>query len=145
MAENKTKATKASVKSYLAAIKDESRRKDCVGLTTLMTKATKHPPIMWGTSIVGFGCYHYKYESGREGDMCLIGFSPRSQAMTLYLGDLARYAPMLGRLGKHTNGQGCLHVRKLEDVDRDVLKQLVSEAYKNNKAKHKQSGNRVIE
>ena len=136
-AQMKTKANDGSVQDFLGRIANARRREDAFAILKMMQSVTRKKPRMWGSSIVGFDEYHYKYESGREGDMCLIGFSPRSQAMTLYLGDLARYAPMLGRLGKHTNGQGCLHVRKLEDVDRDVLKQLVSEAYKNNKTKHK--------
>ena len=84
MAENKTKATEAGVESYLSAIEDEARRKDCEALTQLMTKATKQQPKMWGTSIVGFGSYHYKYESGREGDSCLTGFSSRKGDISIY-------------------------------------------------------------
>ena len=84
MAANKTKETGASVDGYLAAISDEARRKDCEALARLMAKATKHPPKMWGSSIVGFGSYHYKYESGREGDMCLVGFSSRKSDISLY-------------------------------------------------------------
>ena len=84
MAENKTKETDASVDSYFAAINNEARRKDCEALAKLMAKATKHPPKMWGSSIVGFGSYHYQYESGREGDMCLVGFSPRKSDISVY-------------------------------------------------------------
>jgi hypothetical protein len=137
MAENKTKATTASVKSYLAAIKDESRRKDCVGLTTLMTKATKHPPIMWGTSIVGFGGYHYKYESGREGDACLVGFSSRKGDITIYLlAEFPKQTELLARLGKHKMSGSCLHVGKLRDVDPKILTQLIVAAVAERKRRH---------
>ena len=131
----KTKVNAGSVQDFLNRIGNEKQREDAFAIVKMMQSVTGKKPRMWGSSIVGFDEYHYKYASGREGEMCVIGFSPRSQAMTLYLGDLARFAAMLGKLGKHTNGQGCLYVRKLEDVDRDVLKQLVSEAYKNNKTK----------
>ena len=113
MAENKTKATDASVESYLSAIEDEARRKDCEALATLMTKATKQQPKMWGTSIVGFGSYHYTYESGREGDSCLTGFSPRKGDISVYLvASFPGQEELLPKLGKHTMGGGCLHLRK---------------------------------
>ena len=126
MKENKTKATDASVESYLAAIADESRRKDCEALTKLMTKATKQPPKMWGTSIVGFGSYHYKYESGHEGDSCLTGFASRKSDITLYLvADFPGHEELLAKLGKHKRGKGCLYIRHLSDVDPKVLEQLI--------------------
>jgi len=126
MAENKTKATDASVESYLSAIEDETRRKDCEALAKLMAKATKEPPKMWGTSIVGFGSYHYKYESGHEGDSCLVGFSSRKGDISVYL--LAGFPgrdELLARLGRHKMGKACLYVRRLSDVDPKVLEQLV--------------------
>jgi hypothetical protein len=129
MAENKTKMTEASVDGYLAAIQDESRRKDCEALSALMAKATQQPPKMWGTSIVGFGSYHYKYESGREGDSCLVGFSSRKGDITLYLvASFPGQQELLAKLGKHKLGKGCLYIRKLSDVDTGVLEQLVSGA-----------------
>jgi len=125
MVENKTKPTDVSVESYFAAIKDESRRKDCEALVKLMTKATKQPPKMWGTSIVGFGSYHYKYESGREGDSCLTGFSSRKDAISIYLTCLPKHEALLSKLGKHKAGKGCLYIRRFSDVDPKVLEQLV--------------------
>jgi hypothetical protein len=129
MAENKTKKTNASVDSYLAAIKDEERRQDCAALTELMAKASKHPPVMWGSSIVGFGSYHYRYESGREGDICLVGFSSRKGDITFYgLGSAPGLKELIGKLGKHRAGKGCLYIRKLSDVDLKVLEKLVTAA-----------------
>lgn len=126
MAENKTKATEASVEDYLSAIGDEGRRKDCEALVRLMTKVTKQKPKMWGTSIVGFGSYHYKYESGREGDTCVTGFSSRKDAISIYLDESSpAQEALLSKLGKHKMGKVCLSVRKLADVDMKVLEQLV--------------------
>ena len=126
MAENKTKATEASVERYLSAIKDEARRKDCEVLAKLMTRATKQKPKMWGTSIVGFGSYHYKYESGREGDSCLTGFSSRKGDISVYLvASFPGQEGLLAKLGKHKMGGGCLYVRKLSDVEHKVLEQLL--------------------
>jgi hypothetical protein len=126
MAENKTKATEASVERYLSAIQDEARRKDCEALAKLMTKVTKQPPIMWGTSIVGFGSYHYKYESGREGDSCVTGFSSRKGDISVYLtASVIGQEKLLAKLGKHKVSKGCLYVHKLRDVDLKVLEQLI--------------------
>ena len=129
MAENKTKATDVSVESYLSAIEDDSRRTDCETLARLMTKATNEQPKMWGTSIVGFGSYHYKYESGREGDSPLIGFSSRKGDITLYLeSNFPRHEELLARLGKHKTGKECLYIRRLSDVDLNVLEQLITDS-----------------
>jgi hypothetical protein len=129
MAENKTGPTKASVAAYFAAIEDEGRRRDCKALAKLMTVVTKEKPVMWGPSIVGFGSYHYKYESGREGDACLAGFSSRKGDITVYLmGDYEGKAELLKKLGKHKGGEGCLYIRRLEDVDTKVLEKMVSRA-----------------
>jgi len=126
MAENKTKATEASVDGYIAAIDEESRRKDCETLAKLMAKATKQKPIMWGTSIVGFGSYHYKYESGREGDSCLTGFSSRKGDISVYLiGSFPGRDELLAKLGRHKMAKACLYIRRLSDVDLAVLEQLV--------------------
>src|SRR5262245_34469838 len=126
MAENKTKPTGASVPSYLSSIEDETRRKDCRALAKLMTQATKQQPQMWGTSIVGFGSYHYKYASGREGDACLTGFSSRKTDISIYLTQgVLGHEELLAKLGKHKRGKGCLYVRKLSDVDLKVLEKLI--------------------
>ena len=129
MAENKTKQTDTSVENYIEAIEDEARRKECRALITLMSKATKHEPKMWGTGIVGFGTYHYKYESGREGDACLAGFASRKGDISVYLAaSSAKQPELLQRLGKHKMGKSCLTIRKLADVDAKVLQELVVES-----------------
>lgn len=129
MAENKTKQTDASVEAYLAAITDATRRKDCEVLAKLMTKTTTYAAKMWGTSIVGFGSYHYKYESGREGDMCLLGFSSRKNDISVYgLNAAPNHAKLLSKLGKHKSGKGCLYIRHLSDVNQKILEELVAEA-----------------
>ena len=129
MAPNKTQATQASVESYLSAIADEDRRKDCETLSRLMTRATAIQPKMWGTSIVGFGSYHYKYASGREGDSCTVGFSSRKSDIVLYLvADFPGREELLAKLGKHKLGKGCLYLRRLGDVDPGILEQLIAGA-----------------
>jgi hypothetical protein len=126
MVENKTKATAASVAAYLAAIADEGRRQDCEALARLMARVTKQPPVMWGPGIVGFGSYHYRYESGREGDSCLVGFASRKGDISVYLvAGFPGREELLARLGKHKMGKGCLYVRRLGDLDLQVLEQLV--------------------
>jgi hypothetical protein len=137
MAENKTKATGASVADYLAAIKNEGRRKDCQVLAKLMTKATKQKPKMWGPSIVGFGSYHYKYDSGHEGDSCLTGFASRSGNIVLYLGSsFPKRDQLLAKLGKHKVAGGCLYVGKLDDVDPKVLEQMIVASVAERKKQH---------
>ena len=129
MAKTKTKATNASVDAYLDAIKDETRRKDCDFLVKLMTKITGQTPTMWGLSIVGFGSYHYKYESGHEGDACVTGFSSRKPDLSVYLvASGHRQDELLSKLGKHKMGKACLYIRKLSDIDTKVLEQLVSDS-----------------
>jgi len=140
MAENKTKATEASVDGYIAAIDEESRRKDCETLAKLMAKATKQKPIMWGTSIVGFGSYHYKYESGREGDSCLTGFSSRKGDISVYLiGSFPGRDELLSKLGRHKMAKACLYIRRLSDVDLEVLEQLVAGSVAEMKRRYGQS------
>ena len=137
MAENKTKVTEASVESYLSAIEDEARRKDCEDLAKLMTRATKQPPKMWRTSIVGFGSYHYKYESGREGDSCLTGFSSRKGDISVYLvANFPGQEELLLKLGRHKMGKGCLYLRKLSDVDLKVLEKLIAGAVAARKSRY---------
>jgi hypothetical protein len=127
VAENKTKATDASVADYLAAIDDEARRADCEALAALMAKATKQPPRMWGASIVGFGSYHYRYASGREGDTCVVGFSSRKGDISVYgLNAAAGADGLLAKLGKHKAGKGCVYIKRLSDVDLKVLEKLVA-------------------
>jgi hypothetical protein len=129
MAENKTKATDASVEDYFAAIDDEARRKDCEALADLMAKATKQPPRMWGASIVGFGSYHYRYASGREGDTCVVGLSSRKGDISVYgLNGAAGAEELLSKLGKHKAGKGCVYIKRLSDVDLKVLEKLVAGA-----------------
>ncbi len=129
MAELKTKVTEQSVDSYLDKIPDEKIRYDCQALIKLMKKATGFPPKMWGTAIIGFGQYHYKYDSGREGDMCMIGFSPRKQNLSLYVkAGFPGQDELLKKLGKHKDGKGCLYVKKLEDIDPDVLEGLIKQS-----------------
>ena len=129
MPENKTKATTLSVTAYIDALSDPTRRSDAKELVQLMQRASGEKPKLWGTSIVGFGSYHYRYDSGREGDTPLIGFSPRKTALVLYsmLGHSEAKA-LLAKLGKHSTGKGCLYIKKLSDVDRNVLETLIKNA-----------------
>lgn len=129
MAENKTKPTALSVPAFLDACTDEERRTDAKALTRLMQKVTGDKPTMWGPSIVGFGSYHYKYESGREGDAPIVGFSPRKAANVLYgTTGFSGAEALLAKLGKHTTGKGCLYIKKLADVDVKVLEILIEKA-----------------
>ena len=131
MAELKTKLNDANVDQFLKQIKDQQKQADCFQIVELMKKATKAEPKMWGTSIVGFGDYHYKYASGREGDWFKMGFSPRTQNLTLYsMGGFTRHTELLKKLGKHSLGKGCLYIKKLEDVDTEVLKELFTKSVK---------------
>jgi hypothetical protein len=137
MAELKTKPTEQSVEDFLNAIPDEQKRADAFAISKLMKQVTRAEPTMWGSSIVGFGRYHYKYASGHEGDACLVGFSPRKQNLTLYLMlGLADYSDLLKKLGKHKTGKGCLYINRLEDVDLPTLKELVKQSVKNARATH---------
>jgi hypothetical protein len=126
MAENKTKPSDASVADYLSQIENEQRRKDCEALVKIMTKASRHKPVMWGAGIVGFGVQKYKYASGREGETCLLGFSSRKGDISIYgTGSTPRQEELLANLGKHKMGKGCLYIGKLEDIDAAVLEQLL--------------------
>jgi hypothetical protein len=131
MAENKTKANNLSVPEFLDGIADEARRADARALIKLMQGATGEKPKMWGGSIVGFGSYHYTYDSGREGDMPVVGFSPRKAATVIYgLRADGDADSMLAKLGKHTTGKGCVYVKRLSDVDQEVLRKMVAGAAK---------------
>lgn len=136
-AANKTVATKASVADFVASIDDEARRNDAKAASKLVAEATGQKPTMWGSAIIGFGTYHYKYDSGREGDSCKIGLSPRKSGLVLYnvIGDKSA-AASLKKLGKHKVSGGCLHIAKLADVDQAVLRQMVKSAYAHVTAKH---------
>lgn len=134
MSENKTRPTSQDVTEFLNSVDHKTRRQDGFALLGMMEEITGEEPVMWGSSIVGFGSYHYKYESGREGDMPLIGFSPRKQSMTLYImPGFDDYEDMLAELGKHKTGKACLYVNKLADVDEDVLRQLIQRSYEHMK------------
>jgi hypothetical protein len=126
MAENKTKPTKVSVASFIDQLTDQTKRADAKALVKLMREVTGEPPRMWGPSIIGFGTCHYKYDSGREGDMPVAGFSPRKPATVIYIVTGARGSEALfAKLGRHTIGKSCLYIKKLADVDQAVLKTLV--------------------
>jgi len=125
-----TVPTKASVAKFIDAVENETRRKDAKTLLAMMKKITCDKAVMWGPSIIGFGTYHYKYESGREGDFMLVGFSPRKANMVLYvLGSLKDDDPLLGKLGKFRRGRSCLYVNKLDDVDHGVLEKVIKKSY----------------
>lgn len=130
--ELKTKKNSASVKTFLQSVVDTQMREDCNTVAELMSSITKSNPKMWGATIVGFGEYHYKYESGREGDWFLCGFSPRKQALTIYImGGLESQKDLLAKLGKFKIGKSCLYIKRLEDVDMKVLKALIQNGVKN--------------
>jgi len=130
MAESKTKVNDASVEEFLSAVKDEQKRKDSFEIIKMMKQVTRQEPKMWGPAIIGFGSYHYKYESGREGDMPQIAFSPRKQNLTLYIGvGEDSDNPLLTKLGKYTTGKVCLYIKKLADVDRNVLQELIADSF----------------
>lgn len=128
--ELKTKKNNASVDDFLNFIEDEQKRKDCFEIAKMMEKATGQKPKMWGPAIVGFGEYHYVYASGHEGDMCKIGFSPRKQNITLYIVQAVEDSPLFMKLGKFKTSKACLYIKKLADVDKHVLQELINEAAK---------------
>ncbi len=130
MAEMKTIQTEASVEDFLNLIEDNQKREDCFEIVKMMKQVTKKEPKMWGPSIIGFGSYHYKYESGREGDSPQIGFSPRKQNITLYILSGADHEnPLLQKLGKHSTSKVCLYIKRLADVDKKVLLELIKESF----------------
>jgi hypothetical protein len=139
MTKNKSKPTDASVTAFLNKVKEKQKRDDCFALITMMRAVTKKEAVMWGSAIIGFGTYHYVYESGREGDTILIGFSPRKSNISIYLmGGLSDVENELTKLGKYKTGGGCLYIKSLSDVNEDVLKKLLTKAYKDAKRKHVQ-------
>lgn len=131
MAEIQTKVNDASVEEFLSKVEDEQKRQDCFEIVKIMKQVTKEDPKMWGPAIIGFGSSHYKYASGREGDMPQIAFSPRKQNLTLYIGVGGNSDnPLLKKLGKYTTGKVCLYIKKLADVDRNVLRELIADSFK---------------
>jgi hypothetical protein len=137
MAEPKTQKTKASVKDFIAAIEDESRRRDVKAVDMLMREITGEKPVMWGAAIVGYGTYTAHYANGKTVDWMIVGFSPRKSALTLYImPGFDRYEELMARLGKHTTGKSCLYLKKLADVDIDVLRELITESVAMMRAMH---------
>ena len=129
MTENKTRPTDGDVLAFINAVPDERKRQDCLMLLELMRKVTGEEAKMWGSSMVGFGSYHYKYASGREGDAMLTGFSPRKQSLVIYiLAGFEQYDELMAKLGKHTTGSSCLYVKRLSDINLDVLRELVAKS-----------------
>lgn len=129
MAENKTKPTNTDVLEFINQLEDERKRQDSLAVLELMREVTGEEATMWGSSIIGFGTYRYRYESGREGDTVVTGFSPRKQNLTLYITDgFDQYDALLGKLGKHTTGKSCLYIKRLADVDQQVLRELVQQS-----------------
>jgi len=131
VAENKTRATIASVTEFINAIEDRQKRADARKVAAIMRRVTGKRAKMWGSSIVGYGTYHYKYESGREGDFMIAGFSPRRQALTVYiLAGFGRFDTLMGKLGKYKTGKSCLYIKRLSDVDEKVLEKLIDGSVK---------------
>lgn len=129
MAELKTRPNDQSVENFLNRVENDTKREDSFSILELMKEETGDEPIMWGDSIVGFGKYSYKYTSGREAEWFLTGFSPRKQNLTLYImNGFEGYDELLGKLGKHSTGKSCLYIKKLEDVDQEVLRDLVNKS-----------------
>ena len=137
MSQRKTTQNESDVNAFLAAVENPRRRADAGQLLALMQEVTGEPPKMWGPSIVGFGKYHYRYASGREGDSLVVGFSPRKQNLVIYImPGFSDYDELLGRLGKFRTGRSCLYVNKLDDVDLDLLEQLVRESVEEMKRRY---------
>jgi len=135
MAENKTRPTQQSVDEFLATVPDVKKRQDCYTLIKLMQEVTGDKPVMWGDAIVGFGSYHYRYASGREGDAGLAGFSPRKQNLTIYFpSGFDQLGDLLAKLGKFKTSLVCLYVKRLEDIDLEVLKEMVRQSAEHMKA-----------
>jgi hypothetical protein len=127
---NKTQPTTVDAAGFIEQVENEAKRRDAHELVAMMQDITGEPPKMWGPTIIGFGAIHYRYESGREGDICLAGFSPRANALVIYLGPGIDDAKLMTKLGKHKTGKGCLYVNKLDDVDRKVLRRLIAQSVK---------------
>ncbi len=129
MSDPKTKKTGASVAGFLKTVHDDRRRRDCRTIIDMMQEITAEKPKMWGPTMIGFGSYHYKYDSGREGDWFVTGVSPRKANLTLYLmAGFADFEKLLEKLGKYRTGKACLYIKTLEEVDQAVLKRLIKES-----------------
>jgi hypothetical protein len=129
MADNKTTASNAPVEEFVAGIGDKQKRRDSMDMIALMRAITGHEPRLWGSSLVGFGSYHYRYASGREGDFFLTGFSPRKSAFTVYImPGFARYAALMKKLGPHKTGKSCLYLKNLDVIDRGVLEEVIRDS-----------------
>lgn len=130
MAELKTRKNDADVAAFLEGIANEKRREDCRAVVAMMADVTGEPPAMWGDSIIGFGSYRYRYPTGREGDWMATGVAPRKQSLTVYIQTgFHRHAELMERLGRHTTGKSCLYIKRLEDVDVDVLRELIRDSF----------------
>jgi len=137
MADNKTKATEQSVAAFLETVENEKKREDCQTLVKLMEDVTGAPAKMWGDAIVGFDQYHYKYDSGRESDFMMVGFSPRKENLALYgIAGFEDFDSLLGKLGKHKTGKSCLYVKSLKDVDMNVLREMVERSVAHTRETH---------
>ena len=131
MAEPRTTRSQASVAEFLASVTDPHRRADAEGVCDLMAEVTGAEPTMWGSSIIGFGSYHYRYASGREGDWPAVGLSPRKQSLTIYVSEgFDAYNELLGQLGPHSTGKSCLYIKRLSEVDRQVLRRIVDSGFR---------------
>ncbi len=140
MAEQKLKPGEESVSAFLDRIERETRRTECYALVDMMKRATNTEPRIWGSGVIGFGNYHYKYASGHEGDCFVAGFAPRKTALTVYItAGVERFPKLLANLGKHKAGKGCLYIKKLDDVDLSVLEELVSRSVEWTKATYSKS------
>ena len=138
MAGNKTKPTKKSVTAFIGSIEGAERRRDVKKVAAMMREATGSRARMWGASIVGFGEYHYRYDSGREGDFMITGFSPRKQALVVYIiPGFAPFAPLMTKLGKYKTGKSCLYIRRLAEVDETVLRKLIAASVKHMRKKYR--------
>ena len=137
MAETKTKPTALSVADFIAAVEDPKRREDATALVAIIEDETGEKATMWGSSIIGFGRYHYRYDSGHEGDACLVGFSPRKANLVLYMtADEPERSERLTRLGKHKSGKGCVYVNRLADLDEAVLREMARVSVETLKARY---------
>lgn len=135
MTDSKTKPTGASIEKLLSKV-GEVKRADSLILINLLRQITGHEPVMWGPSIIGFDSYHYKYTTGREGDMCAAGFSPRKASLVVYIVDgFDNYKTELSKLGKHSHGVSCLYINSLADVNLEVLRDIITKSYKATKSK----------
>lgn len=129
MSDNKTRPTSSSVNEFIDAVAQETRRRDSYVLLDLFEKITDQPPVLWGNSLIGFGSYHHHYDSGREGDMLIAGFSPRKQSLSIYNTGHKRYPTLMKNLGKYKIGGSCLYMNKLSDINLVVLSDLIKTAY----------------